>query len=63
MLNRYLLAPLAALLLLAAPLAAQAQTPSVGIGTTAPDASAALDISSTSQGLCCRASRWPSARR
>ncbi|MGI4869561.1 MAG: glycine-rich protein [Janthinobacterium lividum] len=38
-------------LLLAAPLAAQAQTGGVGIGTTTPDASAALDISSTSKGL------------
>jgi hypothetical protein len=43
---------LAALLLLAAaPAVAQAQTGSVGIGTTAPDASAALDIVSTSKGL------------
>jgi len=49
--HRYLLAPLAALLLLAAPRLAHAQTGSVGIGTTAPDASAALDISSTSKGL------------
>jgi sugar lactone lactonase YvrE len=37
-----------AALLLAAPLATQAQ---VGVGTTAPAASAALDITSTSQGL------------
>ncbi|GAA4506824.1 hypothetical protein GCM10023172_36530 [Hymenobacter ginsengisoli] len=51
MLHRYLLAPLAALLLLAASLTAQAQTGSVGIGTTAPDASAALDIVSSSKGL------------
>lgn len=37
MLNRYLLAPLAALLLLAAaPRCAHAQTGGVGIGTTAP---------------------------
>ena len=45
---------LAALLLAAAPLAAQAQTTptgSVGIGTTTPNASAALDISSTNKGL------------
>ena len=50
---RYLLAPLAALLL-AAPHLAQAQTTptgAVGIGTTAPDASAALDVTSTSKGL------------
>lgn len=47
MLHRYLLA---GLLLLAAPLA-HAQTGSVGIGTTAPDASAALEISSTTKGL------------
>ncbi|RZK94316.1 MAG: hypothetical protein EOO62_30825, partial [Hymenobacter sp.] len=40
-----------ALLLLAAPRFAQAQTGGVGIGTTAPDASAALEIKSTSQGL------------
>jgi fibronectin-binding autotransporter adhesin len=52
MLNKYLLAPLAALLLLAAPRLAQAQTtPGVGIGTTAPDVSAALDIVSSSKGL------------
>ena len=52
MLKKYLFAPLAALLLLAAPRLAQAQTTgSVGIGTTAPDASAALDIVSTSKGL------------
>ncbi|MBG8554800.1 tail fiber domain-containing protein [Hymenobacter guriensis] len=48
---RGLLAPLTALLLAAAPLAAQAQSGSVGIGTTAPNASAALEIRSTSQGL------------
>ena len=45
---------LAALLLAAAPLAAQAQTTptgSVGIGTTTPAASAALDIVSTTKGL------------
>ncbi|MDO7849298.1 YncE family protein [Hymenobacter sp. M29] len=51
MLHRYLLTPLAALLLLAAPRLAHAQTGGVGIGTTAPDASAALDIVSTSKGL------------
>jgi hypothetical protein len=52
MLNRYLLAPLAALLLLlAAPRLAQAQTGGVGIGTTAPDASAALDIVASAKGL------------
>ncbi|MDO7877796.1 hypothetical protein Q5H93_23875 [Hymenobacter sp. ASUV-10] len=47
--SRYLLA---LLLLLAAPLAtlAQVQTPGVGIGTTAPDASAALDIVSSAKG-------------
>ncbi|AHJ97154.1 tail fiber domain-containing protein [Hymenobacter swuensis] len=50
MLHRYLLA--AALLLAAAPFTALAQTTgSVGIGTTAPDASAALDIVSSSKGL------------
>ena len=37
-------------LLLALPFAAQAQTPGVGIGTTAPDVSAALDIVSTTKG-------------
>ncbi|MDO7877160.1 tail fiber domain-containing protein [Hymenobacter sp. ASUV-10] len=37
-------------LLLALPLVARAQTPGVGIGTTAPDASAALDIVSSSKG-------------
>jgi hypothetical protein len=42
---------LAAPLLLALPLAAQAQTnPGVGIGTTAPDASAALEIVSADKG-------------
>ena len=53
MLNRYLLTPLAAVLLLAAvPRLAQAQTGGVRIGTAgAPDASAALDVSSTSKGL------------
>ena len=45
MLHRYLLAPLAA------PRLAHAQTGGVGIGTTAPDASAALDIVSSSKGL------------
>ena len=49
---RFSLAPLAALLLLAAaPRLAQAQTSSVGIGTTAPDAAAALDIVSSSKGV------------
>ena len=52
MLKSYLRALLLALLgLAAAPYVAQAQTGSVGIGTTAPDASAALDITSTSKGL------------
>jgi hypothetical protein len=53
MLNRYLLAPLAALALLAAPRLAHAQTTGgVRIGTAgAPDPSAALDISSTGKGL------------
>ena len=52
MLNRYLLAPLAALLLLAAPRLAHAQTGGVRIGTAGtPDVSAALDVSSTSKGL------------
>ncbi|MDO7852657.1 beta strand repeat-containing protein, partial [Hymenobacter convexus] len=53
MLHRYLLAPLVAALLLASPRLAHAQTPtgSVGIGTTTPNASAALDVSSTSKGL------------
>jgi len=49
--HRYLLAPLAATLLLAAPRLAHAQTGSVGIGTTTPAASAALEVRSTSQGL------------
>ena len=53
--NRYLLAPLAALLLLAAPRLAHAQTGAVGIGTTTPAASAALDISSTTRGCYPRA--------
>ncbi len=57
MLKQYCLAPLAALaLLLAAPRLAQAQaqttpTGGVGIGTTAPDASAALDIVSSGKGV------------
>ena len=38
-------------LLATAPLAAQAQTGSVGIGTTTPNASAALEVSSTTKGL------------
>ena len=38
-------------LLLAAPLVARAQAGSVGIGTTIPDGSAALDVTSTTQGL------------
>ncbi len=49
--NKYLLAPLAALLLAAAPQLAQAQTGGVGIGTTTPDASAALDVSSATKGM------------
>ena len=50
--KRYLLAPVVALLLAAAPHVTQAQTTgSVGIGTTTPNASAALEIKSTSQGL------------
>jgi hypothetical protein len=52
MLYRYLLAPLAALLLAATSLTAQAQTGGVRIGTAGtPDASAALDVSSTAKGL------------
>ena len=52
MFQRYFLAPLAALLVLAAaPRLAHAQTGGVGIGTTAPDASAALDIVNSSKGL------------
>jgi DNA-binding beta-propeller fold protein YncE len=52
MFQRYFLAPLAALLLLAAaPRLTHAQTGAVGIGTTAPDASAALDIVSSSKGV------------
>ena len=53
MLVRYFLAPLAALLLLAAvPRLAQAQTGGVGLGTPgAPDASATLEIKSTSKVL------------
>ncbi|MDO7877159.1 tail fiber domain-containing protein [Hymenobacter sp. ASUV-10] len=47
---RYSLRRLLPALLLALPLAARAQTPGVGIGTTAPDASAALDIVSSSKG-------------
>ncbi|MDO7873520.1 tail fiber domain-containing protein [Hymenobacter sp. ASUV-10] len=51
-LDRSLLAPLAALLLLvSAPHLAQAQTGSVGIGTPTPAASAALEVRSTSKGL------------
>lgn len=38
-------------LLAAAPVAAQAQTGAVGIGTTAPNASAALDVTSTTKGF------------
>ncbi|MBO2007725.1 hypothetical protein [Hymenobacter negativus] len=50
--QKYLLAPLAILLLLAsAPRFAHAQTSNVGIGTTAPDVSAALDIVSSSKGV------------
>ena len=55
MLNRYHLVPLAAALLLAAPRPALAQTTppggGVGIGTTTPAASAALEVRSTSKGL------------
>ncbi|MBF9237021.1 tail fiber domain-containing protein [Hymenobacter sp. BT683] len=56
MTQKYLLTPLLAglTLLAAAPLAAQAQTTptgSVGIGTTTPNASAALDVSSSTKGL------------
>jgi sugar lactone lactonase YvrE len=51
MLPRYLLARLASLLLLAAPRLAHAQTGSVGIGTTTPAPSAALEVRSTTQGL------------
>jgi hypothetical protein len=40
-----------AALLLAAPLIARAQTGGVGIGTTAPNPAAALDVSSTTKGL------------
>jgi len=47
---RYLFSLLAALLL-AAPRFAQAQTGNVGIGTTSPDASAVLDVTSTR--ACC----------
>jgi hypothetical protein len=51
MFSKYLLAPLAALLL-AAPFAARAQTGGVRIGTAGtPDASAALDIVSTDKGV------------
>ncbi|MDO7877813.1 hypothetical protein Q5H93_23960 [Hymenobacter sp. ASUV-10] len=46
----FLLAGALALAAAAAPAAAQAQTPGVGIGTTAPDASAALDIVSSDKG-------------
>ena len=49
MLRNVLLVPLAALLALTTA-HAQTQTGSVGIGTTAPDASAALDIVSSSKG-------------
>jgi hypothetical protein len=51
MIKHYVLAPLAALLLLAATPLAHAQ--SVGIGTTAPDPSASLDVTSpaNNQGL------------
>ena len=46
---RYLLLP--ALLLLAPGLRAQTTSPGVGIGTTAPDASAVLDVKATDKGL------------
>ncbi|MGI4865926.1 MAG: glycine-rich protein [Janthinobacterium lividum] len=52
MLNRYFLAPLLALLLLAAAPIAQAQTGGVRVGTAGmPDASAVLDVNSTTKGL------------
>ncbi|MCC2546047.1 hypothetical protein LJY25_06290 [Hymenobacter sp. BT175] len=51
MLNRYLLTLLTALLLATASLTAQAQTGGVGVGTTTPNSSAILDVSSTSKGL------------
>jgi hypothetical protein len=52
MIQRYLLAPLLTLLLLAAPHLAHAQTGGVRIGTAgAPDASAVLDVSSSTKGL------------
>jgi hypothetical protein len=42
---------LGAAFLLTLPFGALAQTPGVGIGTSTPNASAALDVSSTSKGL------------
>ena len=50
MIQQYFRAPVV-VLLLAAPRLAQAQTGGVGIGTSAPDASAALEVKSTTQGL------------
>ena len=62
MLHKYLLVPLAALLWLAAPRPAQVQTGGVGIGTTAPDASAALYIVSTGKRLLpCLTTTQPAA--
>jgi hypothetical protein len=49
MMKRFLLGPL--LILLAAPRFALAQSGGVGIGTTTPDGSAALEIKSTTKGL------------
>jgi hypothetical protein len=51
MFQRYFLAPLAALLLLAAPRLTHAQMGNVGIGTTTPATLAALDITSPNKGL------------
>jgi hypothetical protein len=48
---RFLRRPLGLALLLTLPVAALAQGPGVGIGTAAPNASAALDVSSTTKGL------------
>ncbi len=48
--NRYFFRLLAALLL-AAPLSVLAQTGSIGIGTTAPNAKAALDIAASDKGI------------
>jgi hypothetical protein len=48
---RFLRRPLGLALLLTLPFAALAQVPGVGIGTATPNGSAALDVSSTTQGL------------